>query len=286
MTDPSMTEPVRTPDYPHPRWRLALLSFLLALSVIASVGGWMDQPARELNDTALKRALVTFAVARTLNGVISMAQGTEVAVQPAGVGVNLAPGELLDPVNDLVESFSAVMLYASVALGTQKLLLGLSDGVWWSVLLGLLSFWYIGLALRGAPMARPLGRWLLAFWLARFAVPLITVGTEAAFHWFLQPEYERSSTELGVATERMATLQAQEAQALPAPDEGFLDRAGRWWDSTKSSFDISARLEALKEAATTAISNMITLIVVFLLQTVAIPSALLWFGWAQVRRRV
>lgn len=281
-----MAEPVRTPDYPHPRWRLALLAILLALSVLGSVGGWMDKPARELNDAALQRALITFAVARSLNGVISMAQGTEVAVQPAGVGVQLAPGELLDPVNDLVESFSAVMLYASVALGTQKLLLTIGDDRWLSVLLAVLALWYLGLALKGAPLARTVGRWLLAFWLARFAVPLITLGTEALFHWLLEPEYQRSNAELTTATEHMASLQAEEQQQLPDPDASFLERAGRWWDDTKASFDISARLEALQEAATTAISNMINLIVVFLLQTVAIPSALLWFGWAQVRRRV
>lgn len=35
----------------------------------------------------LKRALVTFALTRTLNGVISVAQGTQLAFQPAGVGV-------------------------------------------------------------------------------------------------------------------------------------------------------------------------------------------------------
>ena len=67
-----------------------------------------------------------FAMARGLNGVISVAQGTSVAIQPAGVGVMLAPGELLDPVNDLVEQFSTVMLFASASLGLQRLLIGMS----------------------------------------------------------------------------------------------------------------------------------------------------------------
>lgn len=267
-----------------PRWHLAAITFALVLSAIASMAGWMDKPAQELNDAALKRALVTFAVARTLNGVISMAQGTEVAVQPAGVGVNLAPGELLDPVNDLVESFSAVMLYASVALGTQKLLLGITDGLWLSLLLLIGALCYVGLALRQSGHARWVGRWLLAFWLLRFAVPLITLGTETAFALFLQPEYDRSSAELSGATERMASLQAESTQT--PPDEGLLDRAGRWLGDAVSSVDVSARLEALQLAATDAIANMINLIVVFLLQTVMIPSALLWLAWNLVRRRL
>ena len=42
-------------------------------------------------DAGLKRALATYAAARALNAVISVAQGTEVALEPGGVGVVLAP---------------------------------------------------------------------------------------------------------------------------------------------------------------------------------------------------
>ena len=42
---------------------------------------------------------------------------------PAGVGVTLSIGELLDPFNDMVERFSWVMLLTSVSLGIQKILL-------------------------------------------------------------------------------------------------------------------------------------------------------------------
>ena len=63
----------------------------------------------DIIENALKNALVTFAVARTLNGVISAAQGTEVALEPGGVGVVLSVGEVLDPINDLIERFSAVI---------------------------------------------------------------------------------------------------------------------------------------------------------------------------------
>jgi hypothetical protein len=269
---------------PLSRTRLGGVVVALLLSIVVAIGGWLDQPARELNDAALQRALITFAVARTLNGVISMAQGTEVAVQPAGVGVNFAPGQLLDPVNDLVESFSSVMLYASVALGTQKLLLGIGSGLWLSLLLLLGTLSWLWLRQRCSPYARVAGRVLLSIWLLRFAVPLITVGTETAFNVFLKPEYQRSSEALSLASERITLLSA-ENQPESDPNESMIDRAGRWINSAKSSLDISARMEQLKEAATSAIGNVIDLIVVFMLQTVLIPSALLWLGWRLVRRR-
>jgi hypothetical protein len=102
---------------------------LVALSVAALiVGAWLaplDLPAMQQVDAGLKRALVSFATARALNAVISVAQGTQASVQPLGVGVTLSPGQILDPVNDLVEKFSDLMLVASVVFGIQKVLISI-----------------------------------------------------------------------------------------------------------------------------------------------------------------
>ena len=98
---------------------IALALLLVALSWYRPIGAMAES---KLSD-GLKRALVSFASARALNGVISVVQGTQVAVEPLGVGVSLSVGEILDPINDLVEAFSTVMLTASVAFGMQLLLL-------------------------------------------------------------------------------------------------------------------------------------------------------------------
>ena len=89
----------------------------------------VDRYAEREYQNLFERALITFALARTLNGVISAVQGTELALQPAGVGVTLTPGEVLDPVNDLVERFSWIMLGATLSLGVQQVLLDI--GQWW-----------------------------------------------------------------------------------------------------------------------------------------------------------
>lgn len=54
----------------------------------------------------MARAAYTFALVRGLNGVIALIQGTEVVVSPAGMGLTLTVGEILDPINDLAERFS------------------------------------------------------------------------------------------------------------------------------------------------------------------------------------
>lgn len=66
-------------------------------------------------------------MARGLNAVVSVAQGTELSIEPVGVGVTLAPGEILDPLNDLIEQVSTVLLIASASIGIQKIVVGIGD---------------------------------------------------------------------------------------------------------------------------------------------------------------
>ena len=108
-----------------------LLSLFLLLVAVLSVTPFMDRRAAEDYEQLFQRAFVTFALARTINGVISVVQGTEVALQPAGIGVTLTPGEILDPVNDLVERFSWIMMGATISLGVQNVLLEVS--AWWVI---------------------------------------------------------------------------------------------------------------------------------------------------------
>ncbi|MDA0823283.1 MAG: hypothetical protein O3C28_12795, partial [Proteobacteria bacterium] len=77
---------------PTHRLLRTLLSVLCLLLALISVTRPLDHRSLEFVEAGLQRSLAAFAVARGLNAVISVAQGTELALQPAGVGLNLAPG--------------------------------------------------------------------------------------------------------------------------------------------------------------------------------------------------
>src|SRR5438046_2560244 len=99
------------------------VALLVGLAVVLVCTWWapMDSPALAQVDAGLKRALVSFATARTINGAISVIQAAQVDIQPGGVGITLSPGQMLSPVNDLVKHFADLMLMASVAFAVQKL---------------------------------------------------------------------------------------------------------------------------------------------------------------------
>lgn len=180
------------------KWLLVVLvSATVALSAMTPV----DRMAQKQYNALFQRALITFALARTLNGVISAVQGTELALQPAGVGVTLTPGQVLDPINDLVERFSWVMLGATISLGIQQVLLDI--GQWWGVkvLLGILGLLWLWLRLRLAHPAqgeseraeKMILRIFIIVVFIRFAVPATMIANEGLYRLFLETRFTEST---------------------------------------------------------------------------------------------
>ena len=58
----------------------------------------LDTFAIKQVDEGFKRAAISFGTARLIGAVISVAQGTDVSVQPLGIGLKFAPGEILHSV--------------------------------------------------------------------------------------------------------------------------------------------------------------------------------------------
>jgi hypothetical protein len=200
----------------------SLKSLLILVIAALAVSGAADNVSREYADDALKRALATFAVARTLNGVISVAQGTEVAVEPGGVGVVMTPGQILDPINDLVERFSSVMLVAASSLGLQIVLLEILS---WAVLTGLLvaalAVWLATLwsgRLQAQGWTAVVIRLSLILTFIRFAVPVVIMCTNFIFSTFLLGKHEASAAQLQGTTHEIEALNVGYDDADAAAD--------------------------------------------------------------------
>ena len=270
------------------------------------IGSWwpgLNVHAEAQVEAGLKRALIAFAVARGLNGVISVAQGTEVAIQPAGLGVVLAPGQVLDPVNDLVEQFSSVMLVAAASLGLQRLLIGMSGWVPLVIALSVIAILWLLESMRQVRRLRhthegashthaadPNSRLslllqgvLVVLLLLRFSVPVSALLSEGAYRVFLQPEYERSRVELEAAKTTLGRT-TDELKPQERPDEGVLDRTRRWFGEAGDTFDVEKRIEALQATAAAVTRNIIDLIAIFVVQTVVLPLLFLWLGWLGLTR--
>lgn len=258
---------------------MALLGAVVLLSSFSTV----DRYAEREYESLFERALITFALARTLNGVISAVQGTELALQPAGVGVTLTPGEVLDPVNDLVERFSWIMLGATLSLGVQQVLLDI--GQWWVMKLlvavfGLAWLWFAWRRQAGdepgkAQLDQYLSRALLVVLFLRFAVPLAMIANEAVYGLFLEPRYQESTQVIEQAGKDLEEVRV-EADIPEEGEIGILESIGRTFSSTRESLDFEERLDQITERASEVIEHLLQLSVVFIFQTGILPIAFLW----------
>jgi hypothetical protein len=250
-----------------PALRTVLLALLVLLVAAASWLRPLDTAADAQLDRGMKSAFAAFASARALNAAISVAQSARVSAQ-VGVGMSVSPGEVLDPVDDLVEHFSNFMLAATVAFGAQKVLLAV--GAHWVVAAALTATAALWLGLAAARRARPRWLpWLLAMLvLVRFAIPLATIGTDLLFRAFLAPKHEAAHQAfdefLGQA--RTGTQPDAGEQGTVATIKGWLSRGT----------DLGPQLERLANAAGRLAEHVTGLIVAFLLQTLVFPLALSW----------
>jgi hypothetical protein len=171
---------------------------ILAIAAIILFAWWspLDSQAKKYVDSGFQRALVSFGVARALNGVISVAQGTEISVTPFGVGTNIALGEVLDPVNDLVENFSDLMLFSTAAFGVMKVLLAISANTLFAILLTVVGVsWLIHRKTAKAP-SRLLTSMLAALIFVRFSIPIAAAGSDILYTHFLESGFNEAQAEL------------------------------------------------------------------------------------------
>jgi len=277
---------MRQGDVRTRRWIVTtVVGFLLVATQVAPLRqavyenplfGQADRAAIETVDAAFERALVAFALARVANAAISFLQDTEVGIAPLGIGVTLAVGEVLDPVNDLVERFSWVMLLSLTALGVQKVLLEV--GPWLSVeviLAGSLALLMCGL---WWPRRWPydpawLGRRLLMLaLLVRFCVPLAAYLNQQTYRVFLAERYAVASGAVERGTQELSAMQKKLQVTPRAGQEGSPGALERALDS----FSLRGAIEGLRQKAGAMLDNFLALIVVFVLNSVLFPLLFLW----------
>ena len=276
---PAPPRPAPSLDAGPPWWRQGRVWFVVvALAAGAlSIGRTLDRGAQEATDRVFRQALLTYAAARSLDAAVSLAEGTELALEPGGIGVTISAGEILEPLDDLVEQFSSLMLVSTTSLGIQSLLLRASA---WGFLTGLLV---VVLAARVASLflsdripsrlGTILGKAATLLLLARFAVPAYALGTTWVFERFLQPGQEEAVLALEETSGDVREMERLDAEDV---EPGLAGRVSRWFSGALERLDVTERVEALRERVGEAVDHLVHLMVVFVLQTLVLPVAFLW----------
>ena len=225
----------------------------------------IDNQAEEYVKDGLKKALVTFAVARTANAVISLVQESTVSANVSiGVGASatIGLGQILDPINDLVENFSNLMLAACISFGIQMALLEIGRASAISIGLTVFLFGWAGALWLGRSPPKWLARFVVVLLVVRFAVPIAALGSELTYRTILGAKHEAAQAELGAKT---GELENQSKQLQGAGWRDFLD--------TKV---LKGFLDSMKSKADALVENAVRVMAVFIVQSILLPVLFLW----------
>ncbi|MEI7780526.1 MAG: hypothetical protein WCJ18_01200, partial [Planctomycetota bacterium] len=114
----------------EPAARLVIFA-AVALVVLLGYAPFADARGAAYLEASFARTLAALAATRGLDSAISLAQSSEVSFS-FGPGGSLGIGQALDPVNDLIEQYGALLLTSTTALGVQQLGMQISRALgWW-----------------------------------------------------------------------------------------------------------------------------------------------------------
>lgn len=241
----------------------------------------IDSSAEQVIDDNMKRATAAFAIARGINGIISIIQESQLHIEPGGLGISVAAGEILDPVNDLIERFSWIMLLSLISLGIMKTLIQISS--WLSVDIFLsfgLFFILLGMFLKRNKREILFSiskKALLGAIIIRFAVPVVAHLNQKVYYSVLEREYNVTATELEHSNKKLKKLnENMEETSNAKQNTGWMGKLKDATENIEKIVNLETKISSIKKMAGNIADTLVRLSVVFLLNTVLLPIGFLW----------
>jgi len=262
----SDSENARTHTSPRRQWKryqaAGVIGLYLSLTLLSFM--LLERRGSDYVDRALLQATASYALARGLNGVVTVIKESSISAGMV-VGGTIAIGQILDPVNDLIERFSWVMMLSIISLGTQKLLMAI--GLKAGIVLFLAALPFALFAGRNGYLKRLGYKLVLLAIVVQAALPVMTTIGSYVSAGYLQERYLQAENAIAITQKAM-----QEEYAIDA--EGSKSKWYEKYDPRKLLLNIKAQAAELTD-------HIVELIVIFSFETAVLPLVTLW-GLLQV----
>jgi len=248
----------------EPVARAALVAIAAAFT-LGLVAPAVDARGEAWIERTFARTIAALAATRGLDSAISLAQSSEVSFS-FGPGGSLGIGQALDPVNDLVEQYAALLLTSTTALGVQRLGLQVTKALGWRLFLPALAALGIATVCGGSTRTTLVawGRRLFGLALfARLALPAAGMIDAWVADRFLETNYRAAAEAVTATTERIERAEADEA-----------DRP--WYERYNPLEAIGDRAEKIYESLSAVGESIVNLAIYFTVSTIVLPLGTLW----------
>lgn len=244
---------------PHhsPFYVKTLISVVIVILVGLSSTRALDDYVDDYTGKAITNAAVSYATARGINALVSVLQSSEIE---AGVIVSgsMTIGEVLDPLNDMIERFSSVMTWVLASLAAQKILLLLASHQLFLYLVAVLGISALLLLYHGRSRAQGLVfRCFLVVIFLRFALGLAVALNSGVDTLFLDQQLHSNDRDIANFQSSIMRFEAN------ADSDDIRDSVIDFWRGLS--------IDELQRNISRGIESFINLIAIYLLKTILLP---------------
>jgi hypothetical protein len=230
--------------------------------------------------TAITEAGIAYATSRVINASVSVIKESKLELGPMGVGISLAVGQVLDPIDDMTERLSDVLVTAITSLGVQKLAYEISVALVPSLLATLILvlsvlIWFEHEGL--AAIQKSVVRFALLLAVARFCLPLSSLANDYLHRHYFAVEIEAAKQELSIGS---AEFEKLKDWTLPEADGvmGTIENNAAFL--RQKSIEMKDSFRVIVSNMGTIIENLLKLtflyVGLFIIQVLALPLLAFW----------
>jgi hypothetical protein len=259
----------------------------LATAALLFFAGGARVPVLDASTDAYFRKAITtaglaYTTARLVNASVSVVKESHLQLEPAGVGLSLAVGQALDPIDDMTERLSDVLVTAITSLGVQKLVHAMGVALAPRILAVLLVPLAILLWVKRPHLEtfrRLLLRLLLLVAVARFCLPVAALINGYLDDQYFAPEIEAARSALALGS---AELEKLSEVSLPEMDgvRGTLKNSAAFLQKKAIEFRDALVYTASNVGA--IVDNLLKLtflyLGIFVIQILLLPLAVFWLS--------
>ncbi|NWF35956.1 hypothetical protein [Mariprofundus sp. KV] len=272
-----------------PKLRTALLLLLASalfygISFVKLPG--VDRLADDYFSESIKAATIAYATTRGVNAVVSVVKESHLELAPAGVGITIAVGQILDPIDDMTERLSSVLVAAIASLGIQKLGFEISEAISFKAIAILLLLAIPLLWMGGAtvtPLLQLAIKFSLILLLLRFMLPASAMISDSLYSNWLQQGMDESMQKLSIVSQNYDEMSSM----APEQNQGFLSSmtAGATDKVEKTRQAFLNMVENAENIVSSLLNLMTAYLTIFIVQILLLPLAMLWLLTALFKSR-
>jgi len=255
-----------------------LLTSLLLLLLSSKKLPLIDTRTDQYFKGTVTDATLAYATTRGVNAVVSVIKESELAISPAGIGFTIAVGQVLDPIDDMTERLSSVLVVSIVSLGLQKIINDVGGLISFQIVAFLLPFFIIPIWLNNRAVrlaASLIGRIITLAAILRLLLPISCFINDTMYQQVFSDQITEAREKLRVISSNYSELSSfNQPQQKGNLVSKFAQSTNRKVEKTREIF--TTIINNAESIITSLVQLTILYVTLFITQVILIPVFMLW----------